>query len=404
MRAPGAVNTILEGVGGAALNFLRKVKDGVAHYLRNTDRFLLILCALASVYGVALVYSAAHSAGTGRGGYMTQLIFSIVGFLLAIVISAIDYESICAFWPIWAGLTLLLMILTFTPLGLPVTGADDTAWLGIRIGGREFTFQPSELMKIVFVVTFAKHLTTVREHINRPLTVLLLCLHGALPVALTFKQGDHGTGVVFMLMFVAMMFAAGLKPLYFILAGIGCGVAVPVLWNYLMTHGQDKIKRILSLIFVDEYLNETGWQQYQGLVAMGSGRLWGVGYLNGANYFARNNDFIFTVAGEEFGFIGAIAVIILLLLIIFEIMRCAMAARDRLGMFICVGMMSMIGFQSLINIGMTVRLLPVIGITLPFFSAGGSSVATLYIGIGLVLSVYYSSRARVRNTIFTKKL
>ena len=118
----------------------------------------------------------------------------------------------------------------------------------------------------------------------------------------------------------------------------------------------------------------------------------------------RNNDFIFTVAGEEFGFIGAMAVLVLIALIVWELWRCAITARDRLGMFMCIGLMSMIGFQSLINIGMTLRLLPVIGITLPFFSSGGSSVATLYLGVGLALSVYYSSRARVRNNIFTKPL
>lgn len=120
--------------------------------------------------------------------------------------------------------------------------------------------------------------------------------------------------------------------------------------------------------------------------------------------YARNNDFIFTVAGEEFGFVGALAVVVILLGVVLAIMRDAIHAKDRLGMLLCTGMMALIGFQSIINIGMTLRLVPVIGITLPFFSAGGSSVATLYLGIGLVLSVCYSSRTRVQNTIFVKKV
>lgn len=128
---------------------------------------------------------------------------------------------------------------------------------------------------------------------------------------------------------------------------------------------------------------DEGWQQYLALRAMGSGQLWGTGYLEGGgsemySLYARNNDFIFTVAGEEFGFIGSLALLLILILIVTAILKDALGARDRLGMYLCVGVMAMIGFQSMINIGMVVRLLPVIGITLPFFSAGGSSVAMLY--------------------------
>ena len=170
----------------------------------------------------------------------------------------------------------------------------------------------------------------------------------------------------------------------------------------------DKQARFLSLIFVDQYLADEGWQQYLGLTAIGSGRLWGVGFLEGGNIggytlYARNNDFIFTVAGEEFGFVGAVALLLLLLGIVLALLRNAMTARDFQGMLLCSGLMAMIGFQSLINLGMNLRVLPVIGITLPFFSRGGSSVATLFLGVGLALSVHYSSRLRVRETIFTKR-
>ena len=140
-------------------------------------------------------------------------------------------------------------------------------------------------------------------------------------------------------------------------------------------------------------------------MALGSGKLWGLGYMNGkgSNIFARNNDFIFTVAGEEFGFVGAILLLAIIAMILFALVREMMTARDFQGMLLCGGMMAMIGFQTIINIGMTVRLLPVVGITLPFFSRGASSLVTIYLGIGVALSVYYSSRARVRNAIFTKR-
>lgn len=391
------------GREGDAVGMLRKAGGAVANYIRNTDRLLLLLCAAASVYGCLLVYSDAQTSGGGRMAYLVQFLACGLGYVAAIVISKIDYEVICRFWPVLAVISLGLMALTFTPLGLNVAGTDDTAWLRLSLGPIKTTFQPAELLKIVFVITFALHLTKVHETINRPLTVLLLCLHGLFPVGLVFLQGDYGTALVFIFIFICMLFAGGLRPLYFLVGLIGVTATVPILWQVI---GQDKRDRILSLIFVDDYLSTTGWQQYLGVVALGSGKLWGVGYMQGGDHqvYARNNDFVFTVAGEEFGFIGAIAVIAILLAIVLVIMRDAMKAKDRLGMLLCTGMMSLIGFQSLINIGMTLRVIPVIGITLPFFSSGGSSVATLYLGIGLVLSVYYSSRTRVRNTIFVKKV
>lgn len=381
------------------MSFLRKLKNSVVQYIRNTDRLLILLCLLASAYGVALVYSATYT--RGPQSFIRQLAASAVGIVLAIIISKFDYENIVGLWPVWAGISLILVILTLTPLGLQVSGTDDKAWLSVPVFG---TFQPSELMKIAFIITFAKHLTYVRERINRPLTLLLVCLHGALPILLVVKQGDDGTALVFMFIFAAMIFAAGLKPVYILSAAIAVLAAIPLVWNML---ADDKKERFLCLFQVDQYYMDRGWQQYLGLTALGSGQLWGVGYKEGGQQqmlYARNNDFVFTVAGEEFGFIGSIVLLLLIVLILAVILRDAMQARDRLGMFLCTGMMSMIGFQSLINIGMTLRLLPVIGITLPFFSAGGSSVLTLYLGIGLVLSVRYSSRTRTREGIFYKKL
>lgn len=374
-----------------------KIKQGIRLYVKNTDRILLLLCTLASAYGVALVYSATQTDGLGRSGYLMQIIASVGGLVAAIIISQFDYESICALWPVWASIAGILVILTYTPLGLGVGGTDDTAWLEIF----GISFQPAELLKVAFIITFSKHLSAVRDHINRLRTVLLLCLHAVVPIGMVAFQGDDGTMLVFAFMFLSMMFIAGLKPLYFLVGATAVAAVIPLLWNRFIA---DKLDRILALFFVDEYLGGAGYQQYEGLKAIGSGQLWGKGFLQGGSSHvpSRPNDFIFTVAGEEFGFIGAVALLVLLVLIIWELWRCAVTARDRLGMFICVGTMSMIGFQSLINIGMTLRVLPVIGITLPFFSAGGSSVVTLYLAIGLVLSVYFSSRARVRNNIFTK--
>ena len=388
------------------MGLLKKFKTGVSNYIRHTDWLLLLLCTAAAAYGCLLVYSTAVTDGRGASDYMIQIAACGMGIVAAVVISKIDYDLICRCWPILSGVSILLVVLTLAGLGLNVGGTDDTAWLGVPIGGgRYITFQPAELMKITFIISFAHHLSKVREHINELKTVLLLGLHGMIPIGLVFLQGDDGTALVFICIFASMMLAAGLRPLYFLLALIVGGAMVPLVWSHL---DADKQARFLSLIFVDEYLADEGWQQYLGLTALGSGQLSGLGFLQGGNIggytlYARNNDFIFTVAGEEFGFVGAVLLLLLLLGIVLVLLRDALKARDFQGMLLCAGIMSMIGFQSLINLGMNLRLLPVIGITLPFFSRGGSSVATLFLGIGVVLSVHYSSRVRVRETIFTKR-
>ncbi|HIW73687.1 MAG TPA: FtsW/RodA/SpoVE family cell cycle protein [Firmicutes bacterium] len=388
------------------MGLLKKIKTGVSNYIRYTDWLLLLLCTAAAAYGCLLVYSTAKTAGLGASDYMIQVAACAAGIVAAVVISKIDYDLICRCWPVLSGVAVFLVLLTLVGLGLNVGGTDDTAWLGIPMGGgRYITFQPAELMKITFIVSFSHHLSKVREHINEFKTVVLLGVHGLIPIALVFLQGDDGTALVFIFIFASMMLVAGLRPIYFLIALIVVTAMVPLVWSHL---DPDKQARFLSLIFIDEYKDQEGWQQYLGLTAIGSGQLSGLGFLQGGNIggytlYARNNDFIFTVAGEEFGFVGATALLLLLLGIVLVLLKDALRARDFQGTLLCAGVMSMIGFQSLINLGMNLRLLPVIGITLPFFSRGGSSVGTLFLGIGVALSVHYSSRTRVRETIFSKR-
>ncbi|HBT65835.1 MAG TPA: rod shape-determining protein RodA [Ruminococcaceae bacterium] len=379
------------------MDLVKKLKSGISSYIRNSDWLLILSCTAASMYGIALVYSVGHTSSIGSRDFIIQLLAFLIGLIAALAISKVDYEIICRLWPILSGISFVLVLLTFTPLGLKV--ADDQAWIPIPVIG---TFQPSELLKITFIISFATHLSRVHERINEFRTVLLLGIHGAIPILLVFKQGDDGTALVFICIFTSMMFIAGLRPIYFLIAATGAAAAVPVLWNFM---DASKKARFLSLIFIDKYKDNEGWQQYYALIATGSGKLWGVGYLEGGKLplYARNNDFVFTVAGEEFGFVGSLAVIAVLVLILFALFRELMTARDLQGKLLCGGILSMIGFQSIINLGMNLRLLPVVGITLPFFSKGGSSLATLFLGIGVALSVYYSSKTRVHDTIFSKR-
>ena len=372
---------------------LKKIGAAAARYLRETDLLLLVCCLLASAYGLLLVYSAVH--GAGNSTFYMQAILTVLGIIIALVVTKWHYESISRLWYIWAGAAVLLVILTLTPLGHAVAGQN--AWLVFSIGGRSFSFQPTEILKLAFIITFSRHLSLVQDTLQKPLTVLLLVLHGAAPIVLVFLQGDNGTALIFILVFLIMMFAAGIKPLYVIIGVVCIGVLVPFAWQVL---GESLRLRILSLFNPGLY-PDVAYQQNYGLLALGSGGLWGMGFLQGlqTTLFARDNDFIFTVAGEEFGFVGSLLVIALLLLVLVAIYRTAYRTKDRQGSLLCTGVFAMLMFQSLLNIGMVLRLMPVIGITLPFFSAGGSSVLTVYLGIGLVLSVHARMREQT-DTIF----
>ena len=369
-----------------------KNRGALGFFFRNSNILLLVSCLMTSVYGCLLVYSSIMNGDGSFRSCIVQMVCSAVGFLFALFISRVDYNDICRLWFVWVGFAGLLVLLTFTPLGINVSGTDDTAWLGFPFSNPKITFQPSELLKIAFIISFAIHLDKAKDSgINRFANVLLLCAHGGLATGLIFLQGDDGTALVFILIFLSMMFVAGLHWGYFLAAFGAVAAVVPIFWKHMDAQKMDRIK---AIFYVDQYLQTEGWQQSAGLSAIGSGRLYGVGYMQGGNQglFARSNDFIFSVAGEEFGFIGAVFVLLCLMLIVIAITRTALQTNDPKGKLICVGMAALVGFQSLINIGMVLRLLPVIGITLPFFSAGGSSVATLYLGIGLCLSVHYTNK------------
>ena len=369
----------------------KSLKERLQSFARYSNLRLILLCALASAYGCVLVFSAAHGYGDGWGGAVIQIGASVSGLILAILLSHVDYEAICALWPIWSGIAVILVALTFTSLGLNATGTDDTAWLAIG----PVTFQPAELLKISFIISFSMHLAKVQEHIREFRTVFLLCLHGGFHIFLVFLQGDDGTALVFIAIFLCMLLVSGVNLIYYVFGLAGICTVIPILWSFM---DEEKKARFLCIFpsYVEKYLETEGWQQFEALKCIGTGQLSGVGYLNGTNpsLFARNNDLIFIVAAEEFGFLGGILLFILLGVLVLELYLCARRAKDPLGTYLCIGMMAYIGFQSLINLGMNLRLLPVIGITLPFFSDGGSSVATLYLGIALVLSVSYSSRTR----------
>ena len=358
----------------------------IADYLRECDKILLILCVGASCYGSVAVLSATRTLGNASQ-FFTQLVAMLIGLSIAVFISLFDYRILARFWPLVAAGSLIPVILTFF-IGYAPGNTDDKAWL--FIGG--VSFQPSELLKIAFAITFALHLSHVGGQINRFKNVVLLCLHAAVPIGLIFYQGDYGTALIFCVMFLGMMFAAGLKWVYWLVASLTAIIAAPLAYFFVLN--DDHRERIMLMFDLDADLLGAGWQQWRGRIALANGGFFGQGLFRGSLTQIKDgvpeghNDFIFVCIGEELGMLGCLVVIILLVAICIRIMRVAQTTGDAFGKFICIGVFAMLAGQIIINIGMCVSVLPVIGVTLPFFSAGGTSLMCTFISIGVVVNVY----------------
>ena len=356
-----------------------------ADFFRETDKILFILCFFTSLYGCFAVFSATYYMENFRP-IIVQTGCMVFGLVFALIISAVDYERFFRRWYLIAVLGVVPVLLTFF-IGIAPEGTDDKAWLDLGIT----TFQPSELLKVCFVLTFSLHLHKIRPNINKPKYLLGLCAHGAAPVLLIHFQGDDGTALIFAIMVVFMMWSAGVSWKYFLAAFSAAVIASPLIYFFVMN--EDHRARIKLLFDIDADIKGIGYQQWLGRRALAGGGFSGQGYLTGSITQSGiipegHNDFIFVSIGEELGFLGCAAVVILLSAICLRCIRVARISSKDSGKYICVGIFSMIFSQSVINIGMCTSILPVIGVTLPFFSAGGTSLICLYMGIGLVFNVY----------------
>ena len=370
------------------------IKNGfkrVFNYIKRADIILWLLLIAISVYSLILLRSVSRA--TESNYFRTQLFAIGLGFMAAVIVSLIDYTGIADFWYLIAGFSIFLMVYNMF-FGEEVTGGGGVsarAW--IEIGGR--TFQSSELVKIAFILTFAKHLDFLqkRGQTNELLQVVLLALHALVPLLLCELQGDTGAAVVFFFIFLSMSLAANIKLRYFAVLGALMIGAIPLLWRFVLRDYQKQ--RFIAVYNLEDpsvQLND-GYQQYQGRISIGSGGMKGQGLFEGSRVANnsvpfQHSDYIFSVAGEELGFWGCVLIIALLLLFMLKVLHVAHSSRDELGKYICFGFFGMIALQTVSNIGMCLAILPAMGVTLPFFSAGGSSAACLYLGFGLVQSVY----------------
>ncbi len=370
---------------------MKKFYQNLKRYICSVDIWMLLLCGACSVFSCICQYGIYKAGFTATARpFIMQSAMSCAGLVTAFALCNIDYHVMCKLWKIHVPLAYLLVGLTFF-IGIAPEGTDDKAWLDLGFT----TFQPSELLKLSFVLSFAMHLAYVKDNIRDFKTLIFLCIHGLLPVGLIILQGDFGSAIVFMMIFLVMIFAAGL-PIYYIAGGVGAiAVGLPIFWYFFMP---DYLKNRFYIAFHPELdpLGD-GYQQYQGKIALGAGQLTGRGLFTTDMYSVPEcyNDFIFSFIGQVFGFVGCMLVVILLASICFKMLSTGIKAVDPMGCYICIGVFAIFLTQIVINILMVLCLMPVIGITLPFFSSGGTSVFMCYISIGMVMSVYRHSSGGV---------
>ena len=377
-------------------------KKNIWSLIKGTDFLTMFTALAASIYGLTLVYSASYSSlsdGKVISSDVRSMPVSVIGgFIISVILSNIDYDVISKLWPIVAAGCVGLMIFTFFFGVAPPSRPDSKCWIDLKI----FYFQPSELMKVGFIISFSYHLDLVRDKINKIKTIIPLVIHGAIPVGLVILTGDAGSALIFLIMFIGMLFFARVNIGYFVAGFCAIFVGFAVAWKTGIINGIQR-QRIVALFYPEQYADAM-YQQTNGKIAIGSGGLFGQGFLQGNMTHSgavpvNESDMVLTVAGEEFGFVGAVGALLILFFLVLRVMKIGIKARDNVGYLMCCGIAVMLFAQILVNVGMELSLLPCIGITLPLFSAGGSSSLCIYLALGIEYSVYRFSKTP-RDTLF----
>lgn len=376
------------------MNFFKSIQNCIKY----SDKILWSIILVIALYSMLLVASVSRE---GFNYLTIQFISVMLGMLGALLLQTINYKVISKYY-IWIGIFCILFIIYTLFMGVTVEGSSGVnarAWIKLPGG---ITFQPSELVKIGFIITFAKHLSIVKntDNFKDIKNICLLGAHALIPVVLTHMQGDDGAAIIFLCIAITMSFMAGLPLRYFGALVVLGAIFMPIAWNFVLADYQKK--RIITQMNPEGDPLNMGYQQIQGKLSIGSGGLFGTGLFKGprvANNVVpiQESDFIFSVAGEELGFVGCVLIILLLLLLIFRIGFIARKCNDTIGSFICFGFIGLILSQTIFNLGMCLSLLPVMGVTLPFFSVGGSSAACLYLGIGILQNIYLSRNQTLGN-------
>ncbi|MBI5878934.1 MAG: rod shape-determining protein RodA [Chloroflexi bacterium] len=355
---------------------------------RHFDWVLFACVLILSAFGVGMIYSAAPPQGELMDEfYVRQLLYVVGGIVLMLIFTLVDYR----FWELWPFLPYIAAV---GILGLVAASGQSQfsaqRWLSLGF----LPVQPSEIAKILIIISLAKFLADRDSHSQRWYHILFALVLMSIPAALVYLQPNLGTAIVFLVIGVGMLLMWGMRARYLLIMAALVGIGVLI---FTFTAADYQKQRIATFLNPDNDPLGSGYNVLQARITLGSGGWTGQGYLSGTQsqlrfLRARQTDFIFSVVGEELGFAGSAAFMLLLIVVLWRMLRAAELSRDVYGRLIAVGLALMFFFQSVVNLGMNVGLLPVAGIPLPFLSFGGSSVVSILIGQGLIQSILLRHR------------
>ena len=370
----------------------RRIINRFAEAFRKGDLILLLLCVIANAFGCLMIASTTSAYTTGWIRYVPiHAIASLAGIFMYVVVSSIDMEFLSEQRRLLvvANMVLLFMLI---PFGKTVNG--NRSWLDFPF--LPFDIQPAEICKITFIVIMASVMNSHQNNFSHVKSVMHMVLHLGLLFGVNMViSGDMGVSLIFVFIFVGMVFSGGLNWIWIIGAIAALSVLIPIGWNILP---DDNYMKTRIAVLFDPSLDPNGtgpmYQTVRALRSLTGGGLTGQGLFNGNRtqtngaLFAQHTDFIYSAIGEELGFVGCAAVLALLFLIIARCIWVGVRSQDNLRRLVCFGVAAALIFQVIVNVGMNIGVMPVIGLTLPFISYGGSSIVTLYMMLGLVSGVY----------------
>jgi rod shape determining protein RodA len=352
--------------------------------LKNLNYQLLLIMFILCFYGLLVISSASQGIGIDDSFYYVrkQIIGISIGLVAMIAVLCIDYINYYRWsWYLYACNLIFLGLVLF----IGSEGGGAYRWINLKV----FDFQPSELSKLIIIITLAALLMDYEEKPKSISSVLIFFSHVLIPMILIFLQPDLGTALVFIAIFFGMLYFAGLTWKH-LLPVVCAGLAfLPLLWTRLLPY-----QKMRLVVFFNPELDPLGYgyQLKQSMIAIGSGGVTGKGIYQGTQAGLQflpepYTDFIFSVLGEELGFLGAVVLLLLYFFLIYHILKIGSYSKDTFGAYICVGVAVMLVFQILVNIGMTLSIMPVTGIPLPFMSYGGNAMLVNMLSIGIVLNI-----------------
>lgn len=377
------------------MTFLKRIWQSIQDIVRRADMKLLGLCMVCTAFGLVLIASATNYLGpvTQLKRVLIQAAGAVIGIGAYFIFSNVDMEYFSEKWWLFLLFDIGFIALLRTPLGVDRYG--NRSWL--EIPHFPVNIQPAEIVRLTFTVLLARQIAWFRD--NRQMKGLGSLVFPAAHAGFMFVwiyviSRDAGSGLMYLIIYAGMALAAGLAWYWFAAAigGLGLGIGALALFEKLPRYWVDRF----HVIFDHSYSPaNVGYQQTRGMLALGSGGLFGQGLFRGiqtqgvidGSLPARQTDFIFCVCGEELGLVGCLAIIVLEFLLVYRCFRTARLAKSSMDALICVGFGTMLIFQTVENIGMCLFVMPVIGLTLPFFSYGGSSIVALYAAMGIVSGV-----------------